>query len=144
MNRIVVSGPAVAVIRITPRSDGLQQNIRKASLADRRPASSSKQLFAFFGGHNLRGVVTRRSLDHVRVENSILLEIMRNGVLSEKRRLQSDFGADPFALRMRGIGGMVASAAAAELRSEASTLNLIELPNLAPRSIAGSAGNVDF
>jgi len=69
---------------------------------------------------------------------------MRNRILSEKRRLQPDFGADPLALRVRGIGGMLASAAAAELRSEASTLNLIELPNLAPRGIAGSAGDVDF
>jgi len=120
MNRIVVSGPPVAVIRITSRGDGLHYALL------------------------CRRLLRRRSLDHVRVENAILFKIMRNGVLSEQWRLQPDLGADPFALRVRDIGWMLASTAAAELRSEASTLNLIELPKLAPRFIADGPGNIDF
>jgi len=69
---------------------------------------------------------------------------MGNGVLRQKRRLYPDFGTDPFALRVRGIGCMFAPPAAAELRPEAGTLNLIELSNLAPRGIACRAGNVNF
>ena len=49
--------------------------------------------------------------DHVGIEDPVLLEVVRNGVLGEERRLQADLGADPFALRMRAIGGVLAGAA---------------------------------
>jgi len=69
---------------------------------------------------------------------------MGNGVLRQKWRLQPDFGADPFALQMRGVRGMFAFFVAAKLRSKGSTLNLIELANLAPGGIADGAGDVNL
>jgi hypothetical protein len=87
----------------------------------------------------------RSLVDHIRVEHAILLEIMRNGVLREKGRLQPDFGTDPFALRMGDVGCMFTTpASAAVLRSKAGALKLIELPNLAPRGIASRTRNVNF
>jgi len=69
---------------------------------------------------------------------------MGNGVLRQKWRLQPDFGADPFALQMRGVGGMFAFFVAAKLSSKGGTLNLIELANLAPGGIADGAGDVNL
>jgi|SRR5579862_3715278 len=88
--------------------------------------------------------VENSSLLYVRVENSLLLQIMRHGVLGQKRRLKPDFGAYPFALAMRLIRRMVAASAASELRSEVSRLDLVELPDLAPRRIANGTGDVDL
>ena len=45
-----------------------------------------------------------RSLD-IGVEHALLLQIVRHGVLRQKRRLQPDFGANPFALGVRSSGG---------------------------------------
>ena len=69
---------------------------------------------------------------------------MRHGVLRQKRRLEPDFGADPFALGVRSVSGMIAASAAAELRAEVGALNLIELVDLAPRLVADRAGDIDF
>jgi hypothetical protein len=88
-------------------------------------------------------VAAANALLHISVEHALLLKIMRHGILRQKRSLQPDFGADPFAFAMRRIGSMVA-ATAAELRSEISALNLIELVDLAPCSIADGARHVDF
>lgn len=40
------------------------------------------------------------SFDDIGIEHSILLQIMRNRVLREQGRLQTDFSADPFTLRV--------------------------------------------
>jgi len=56
--------------------------------------------------------------DHVRIEHPLLLEVMRNGVLGEQRRLQANLGADPFAFRMRLVSGVLAGDARSELRTE--------------------------
>jgi hypothetical protein len=84
------------------------------------------------------------SLLHVRVEHSFLLEIVRHGVLSQKRRLEPDLSANPFTLGMGSIGWMVASSAAAELWTEVRALDLIELMDLAPGRVAYCAGNIDL
>ena len=69
---------------------------------------------------------------------------MRHGVLRQKRRLQPDFGADPFALGMGSVGRMIAAAAAAELRAEVRALDLIELADLAPGGVADGSGDIDL
>ncbi len=91
------------------------------------------------------------------VEHSVLLQIMRDGVLGKERRLELDFGTDPSAFRVwvprrlawrRGRGGRGYSAcgksAAAELGAEAGTLDLVELVDLAPGFVACRAGDIDF
>jgi hypothetical protein len=80
----------------------------------------------------------------VGVEHAFLLEIMRHGVLRQKRRLQADFGSDPFAFEVRRVGWMLAGSAAAELRPEFCALDLIKLLEFAPGGIADGAGYVDF
>jgi len=64
--------------------------------------------------------------------------------LREERRLQVDLGADPFSFVVRRVERMVATPAAAELRTKIRALNLIELFELAPGCVAGRAGNIDF
>jgi hypothetical protein len=88
--------------------------------------------------------VSVASTFHVRVENAFLLKVTGHGVLRQKRRLEPDFGADPLALGMGSIGRMVAAAAAAELRAEVRTLNLIKLLDPAPRGVADGAGDIDL
>src|SRR5208282_1070643 len=84
------------------------------------------------------------SLLHVRVEYALLLQIMRHGVLGQKRRLQPDFRANPFALAVRRVGCVIAASAAAELRAKIGALHLIELLDLAPGVVAHGAGNVNL
>ena len=81
---------------------------------------------------------------YVCVEHALLLQVVRHGVLRQKRRLQPDFGPDPFSLGMRCVGRMVTASAAAELRTEVCALNLIELLDLAPSGVADGAGYIDF
>jgi hypothetical protein len=81
---------------------------------------------------------------HVCVEHAFLLQVVRHGVLGQKRRLQPDFGADPLPLGMGSIGPVVASSAAAELWAEVCALNLIKLTDLAPCGIADGAGDIDL
>jgi hypothetical protein len=67
-----------------------------------------------------------------------------NGVLGEERRLQADFGADPFAFVVRSIGRVIAASAAAELRAEVGALDFIVLTNLAPGLVAYGARDVNY
>jgi len=84
------------------------------------------------------------TLFYVRVEHAFLLQVVRHGVLGQKRRLEPDFSAYPFAFGMRSIRRMVTAAAAAELRAEVRALNLIELIDLAPRGVTDCAGHVNL
>src|SRR5437879_1245757 len=49
---------------------------------------------------------------------------MRDGVLRQKRRLQPDFGADPFAFSVRRVERVIAASAAAELGTKIGALDL--------------------
>jgi hypothetical protein len=69
---------------------------------------------------------------------------MRHGILRQERRLDLNVGADPFALRMRRIGRVVASPPTPQASADGRTFNLLELPEVAPHFIADSAGNVDL
>ncbi|HTZ81675.1 MAG TPA: hypothetical protein VMB66_00700, partial [Candidatus Acidoferrales bacterium] len=60
------------------------------------------------------------------------------------RRLQPDFGADPFAFAMRRVWSVIAAASTAELRAEIGGLDLVELVDLFPSRVAHRAGDVDF
>jgi len=83
-------------------------------------------------------------LFHICVQNAFLLKVVRHGVLGQKRRLETDFGADPFAFGMGCVGRMVAAAATAELRAEIGGLDLVELADFFPSCVAHRAGDVDF
>ena len=69
---------------------------------------------------------------------------MRDRVLRQKRRLQADFGADPFAFRVRSVWRVVAASTAAELGAEVGALNLIKLLDFAPGGVADGARNIDL
>jgi hypothetical protein len=69
-------------------------------------------------------------INHIGIEYAFLLQIMRDGVLRQERSQELDFSADPFAFRMRGVGGVVAAATATELWAEVGTLNLVQRVNL--------------
>src|SRR5580700_2676421 len=75
------------------------------------------------------------------VEYAVLLQIMRDGVLGEERRLELDFGTDPGALWVWSILRVVAKSAAAELGAELGALDLVELVDLAPGFVACRAGD---
>ncbi|MBZ5689406.1 MAG: hypothetical protein LAP86_30770 [Acidobacteriia bacterium] len=81
---------------------------------------------------------------YVGVEDAFLLQVVRHGVLGEKRCLEADFGAYPFALGVGSVGWVVAAAAAAELGAEIGGLDLVELVDLFPGGIAYRTGDVDF
>ena len=68
----------------------------------------------------------------VGIEHSILPEIMGHGVLREKGCLESNLRADPFALGVRLIGGVVAAPATAKLGAKISRLDLLEMLQVAP------------
>jgi hypothetical protein len=74
-------------------------------------------------------------LHHVGVQHAVLFQIIGNGILGQKRRLEPDFSSNPLAFIMRSVGRVVAASAAAELRTELGALNLIELLNLPPSGI---------
>jgi hypothetical protein len=85
------------------------------------------------------------SLFHdIRVEHTLLLQIMRNRILRQKRRLQPDFSSNPLALTVRRIRRMIASPAAPELWAEVRALDLVELLDLAPSFVADGSGYVNF
>ena len=86
----------------------------------------------------------RAGLLHVGIEYPFLLQVMGHGVLGQERRLEPDFGANPFAFGMGRVWRMVAAATTAELGAEVRALNLIKLTDLAPGGIAHGAGNVDL
>ena len=74
----------------------------------------------------------RLLINHVRVEDPLLLQVVRDGVLCKQGSLELDLPANPFAFGMRRVQWMVATPAAAELRAEIRALDLIELANLPP------------
>lgn len=86
----------------------------------------------------------QKSLFHIGVEDALLLQVMRHGVLRQKRGLEPNFGSNPFALTVKSPRRMTAAPSTAELRPEVGALDLIELLDLFPRGIAHRAGNVDF
>jgi hypothetical protein len=61
---------------------------------------------------------------------------VRDSILSQKWRLQPDFSPDPFALAMRGVECMIATAAATKLRTEVGALDLIKLAEFTPSFVA--------
>ena len=73
-----------------------------------------------------------------------MFEVVGHGVLGQERGLQADFGADPFAFAVRLIWGVIAAAAAAELRAEVRGLDLIEVLQFAPGLVTYRAGDVDL
>ena len=84
------------------------------------------------------------SIHHICVQHPFLLEVMRDGILCQERRLDLNLGGDPFTLRVRCIGRVVASAPAPRASADGRTFNLIELPEVTPHFIADGAGNVDL
>lgn len=80
----------------------------------------------------------------IRIEHAFLFQIIRDGVLRQKRRLQLYLGADPFAFAVWSAGGMFAGAARAELWSESCALDLVKLLYLTPGFIADGSGYIDF
>src|SRR5712692_4474307 len=86
----------------------------------------------------------RRLLHDIGVEHTLLLQIIRNCILRQKRRLEPDFGSDPFPLGVGSIRGVIATATTAKLRAEVGALNLVKLLDLTPGLVAGSSGHIDF
>jgi hypothetical protein len=88
---------------------------------------------------------TNYSLLHdIGVEHALLLQIIRDGILRQKWRLEPDFGSDPFAFGVERFDWVMAAPAAAELRAKVGALDLIKLLDLSPGFVADSAGNVNF
>ena len=81
---------------------------------------------------------------YVGVEHAFLFQVVRHRVLGQKRRLEPDFGANPFALPMGRIGRMIAASSAAKLWAEVGGLNLVELIDLTPGGIAYRTRDIDF
>ena len=69
---------------------------------------------------------------------------MRHGILRQKRRLEADFGSNPFAFAVRCIRSVIALASTAILRAEVCALNLIELLDFSSGLIADRSRDVDF
>ena len=84
------------------------------------------------------------SIHYICIQHTFLLEVMRDGILCQERRLDLNLGGDPFTLRVRCIGRVVAGAPAPGASADRRTFNLIELPEVTPHFIADSAGNVDL
>jgi hypothetical protein len=78
------------------------------------------------------------------IQYAFLLQVVRHRVLRQKRRLEADFSADPFAFGVRRIRRMVAAAPTAILRAKVGALNLIELLDLFPGLVADCSRDVDF
>src|SRR5215469_4013928 len=84
------------------------------------------------------------SLLHIGVEDAILFQVVGHRVLGQKRRLQADFGADPFAFAVRLVGCVIAAAPTAKLRPEVGGLDLLEMIEFSPGCIANGARDVDL
>ena len=84
------------------------------------------------------------SIHYICIQYAFLLEVMRDGILCQERRLDLNLGGDPFTLRMRCIGRVVASAPATRASADRRAFNLIELPEVTPHFVADGAGNVDL
>jgi hypothetical protein len=82
--------------------------------------------------------------DDVRIEDAILLKVVRNRILCEEWSLQADFSADPLAFPMGLVRSMFARATRSKLRSECSTLDLVELLKALPRFAAARTSDINF
>lgn len=82
--------------------------------------------------------------DHVRIEDAVLLEVVRNRVLCEERRLQADLGANPLTFGMELIRNMLARTAGSKLRTEGGALNLAELLKVRPSCVAPRTRDINF
>ena len=94
----------------------------------------------------LRGGLTRNEdlFDNIRVHYPFLFQVMGNGILRQQWSLQTDFGANPLAFVMWHIRSVLASAAAAKLRTKRGALDFVILPKLTPSFVANHAGDIDF
>lgn len=81
---------------------------------------------------------------NIGIEDTLLLQVVRHGVLRQKGSLEPDLSSNPLSFGMGSVGWVVASASAAELRAEIGTLNLIELPDLAPGRVPDGSSNVNL
>src|ERR1039457_4431101 len=81
---------------------------------------------------------------HIRVEHAFLLQIVRHGVLRQKRCLEPDFSPNPLTFGVGSVGWMIASPATAKLRPEVLALNLLKLVDVLPRRIADGSGHVNL
>src|SRR6476619_1136866 len=82
-------------------------------------------------------------VDHVGVEHAILFQIVRDGVLGEQRRLQSDLGSNPFAFRMWCARRMCTGAARAKLGPKGGFLDRIKLLEVRPGLMPNGSGEID-
>ena len=78
------------------------------------------------------------------VQDAVLFEVVRNGVLRQKRRLELDFGSHPFSFQMGRSCRMFASSTGAELRAEAGALDFVKLLEISPGLVAYGSGDIDF
>ena len=92
----------------------------------------------------LKANYNRLRLLDVGVEDPFLFQVVRHGVLRQKRRLQPDLGAKPFTLCVRCISGMVTRTDTSKTRTECRTLYLVVLSHRAPDLVANCAGNIDL
>ena len=83
-------------------------------------------------------------LDHIRVQNAFLLQVVRDRVLCQQGRLQTNLGADPFTFQMGTVCRVVAGTARAEPGTKLGALNLIELLEVAPSLIADGSSNINL
>src|SRR6185312_1633817 len=85
-----------------------------------------------------------RLFQHVGIEHAVLLQIMRNRVLRQQRRLQADFRSHPLAFAVGRVLGVAAGPAAAELRAKSRALNLVKLAQPAPGLVASRPRDVNL
>ena len=85
-----------------------------------------------------------RLLHDVRIQYAFLLQIVRDRILREQRRLHANFGAHPFTLPVGRIRGMIARTFRSEVGAKRGALNLVKLLELAPGLVAERASNIDF
>lgn len=83
-------------------------------------------------------------IHRIRIQHTVLFQIVGHCVLGQKWRLQRDFGADPFALCMRDLSGVFADSAGTEPWAKGGSLNFIELAEFLPGFISHRAGDVDL
>ncbi len=83
-------------------------------------------------------------LHYIGIEDAVLLEVVGDGVLGQERGLYVDFGADPFSFVVGLVERVIATSAAAELRTEVGALDLVELLDAAPGFVTCRAGDIDF
>jgi hypothetical protein len=83
-------------------------------------------------------------LHNVRVQHAFLLQIVRDRILRQQRRLHANFRAHPFTLSVGRVGRVIAWTSRAELGTKRGILDLIELLEVAPRLVADGPSNIDL